>query len=193
MVVLAYTRLHAGGKFDKKAGIRPTPPAALHGVGVAVTNARRCASTWRCGATAGSGASALPRAASGWANSTISAPRQTERHAGARLARSEIFRFAQGAAPRTGNACCSKAVLLPGVKVVLDIEQTGGEVLTKSWAYPDGLAGYLRELAGDQEAVCPIYAAEKYATARTTTSPRAKGPPGRWAGSPTAWPSGIPT
>ena len=33
----------------------------------------------------------------------------------------------------------------------------------KTWSYPLGLAGYLTELAGDAEAVAPLYAAEKYA------------------------------
>ncbi len=59
----------------------------------------------------------------------------------------------------------SKAVLLPGVKVSLDIEQTDGSLTSKTWSYPDGLAGYLAELAGNAEAVAPLYASEKYADA----------------------------
>ena len=58
----------------------------------------------------------------------------------------------------------SKAVLLPGVAVVLEVEQADGSMLTKTWRYPDGLAGYLAELAGGLEAVAPIYAAEQYAS-----------------------------
>jgi topoisomerase-4 subunit B len=38
-------------------------------------------------------------------------------------------------------------------------------VAGKTWSYPDGLAGYLAELAGAAEAVAPLYAAEKYADA----------------------------
>jgi topoisomerase-4 subunit B len=56
-------------------------------------------------------------------------------------------------------------VLLPGVKVCLDIEQSDGTVNSKTWSYPNGLAGYLTELAGNAEAVAQIYAAEKYADA----------------------------
>uniref|UniRef100_UPI00257CD23B DNA topoisomerase IV subunit B n=1 Tax=Thauera sp. TaxID=1905334 RepID=UPI00257CD23B len=57
----------------------------------------------------------------------------------------------------------SKAVLLSGVAVRLDIEQASGPALTKTWSYPEGLAGYLKELAGDVEPVAPIFTAEKYA------------------------------
>jgi topoisomerase-4 subunit B len=57
----------------------------------------------------------------------------------------------------------SKAVLLPGVTVRLDIEQTDGTQTSKTWTYPNGLAGYLTELAGAAEAAAPLYAAEKYA------------------------------
>ena len=57
----------------------------------------------------------------------------------------------------------SKAVLLSGVAVRLDIEQASGPALSKTWSYPEGLAGYLKELAGDVEPVAPIFTAEKYA------------------------------
>jgi topoisomerase-4 subunit B len=59
----------------------------------------------------------------------------------------------------------SKAVLLPGVKVRLDIEQADGSVSSKTWSYPDGLAGYLPNWPAIAEAVAPLYAAEKYADA----------------------------
>ena len=59
----------------------------------------------------------------------------------------------------------SKAVLLPGVKVRLDIEQADGSLTSKTWSYPTGLAGYLEEQAGNAEAVAPLYASEKYADA----------------------------
>ncbi len=57
----------------------------------------------------------------------------------------------------------SKAVLLPGVKVTLEVEQADGKPLEKTWRYPDGLAGYLTEIAGEEAAVAPLFAAENYA------------------------------
>ncbi|MBS3935315.1 MAG: DNA topoisomerase IV subunit B, partial [Sulfuritalea sp.] len=57
----------------------------------------------------------------------------------------------------------SKAVLLPGVKVTLAVEQSDGKLAEKTWRYPEGLAGYLKEIAGEEQAVAPIFAAENYA------------------------------
>jgi len=168
VVVLAYTRLHAGGKFDKKAGNSAYAfSGGLHGVGVAVTNAlslridvevRRDGRIWGIGFAEG-----------GERVGELHDLGPCGKQSGTRVRvwpDPKYFDSPKVPLHELERLLRSKAVLLPGVKVVLDIEQTGGEVLTKSWAYPDGLAGYLRELAGDQEAVCPIYAAEKYATAQ---------------------------
>jgi topoisomerase IV subunit B len=56
----------------------------------------------------------------------------------------------------------SKAVLLPGVKVTLNIE-TAKETKKQTWNYPDGMKGYLTELIGKGEAVAPVFDGEKYA------------------------------
>jgi topoisomerase-4 subunit B len=55
----------------------------------------------------------------------------------------------------------AKAVLLPGVKVSLHIEK-GKERKTQTWSYPQGLKGYLDELAEGAEPVAPIFEGETY-------------------------------
>jgi topoisomerase-4 subunit B len=80
--------------------------------------------------------------------------------------------------------------------VRLDIEQADGPALTKTWSYPDGLAGYLKELAGDVEAVAPIFTAEKYAAKDDPTFAPARARPGRWlvrAGAAESYVNLIPT
>lgn len=167
VVVLAYTRLHAGGKFDKKGGNSAYAfSGGLHGVGVAVTNAlstrvevevRREGKIYSiefskggeeigelrelgtCGKQTGTRVRAWPD------GKYFDSPK---------VPLAEIERLLR-----------SKAVLLPGVQVSLDIEQADGSMLGKSWSYPDGLAGYLREQAGDHEPIAPIYASEKHADA----------------------------
>jgi len=52
-------------------------------------------------------------------------------------------------------------VLLPGVAVTLHIEK-GKEVRSKTWSYPDGLKGYLEELAEENTPVVPIFQGETY-------------------------------
>jgi topoisomerase-4 subunit B len=170
VVVLAFTRLHAGGKFDKSAGNSAYAfSGGLHGVGVAVTNAlstrvavevRREGKIWTIDFSGGGETvGALMEAGS------------CGRQSGTRVRVWPDPKYFD--APRVPPAelerlLRSKAVLLPGVKVSLDIEQADGSVSSKTWSYPTGLAGYLTELAGNAEAVAPLYAAEKYADADHT-------------------------
>ncbi|NMG17286.1 DNA topoisomerase IV subunit B [Aromatoleum bremense] len=165
VVVLAFTRLHAGGKFDKRDGNGAYAfSGGLHGVGVAVTNAlstrvevevRRDGKIHRIEFSEG-----------GEKVSAIAVLGDCGRQSGTRVRvwpdgkYFEAPRVPQGELERLLR---SKAVLLPGVSVRLDIEQAGGAALTKTWSYPEGLAGYLREQAGDIEAVAPLYTGEKYA------------------------------
>ncbi|MDD5249346.1 MAG: DNA topoisomerase IV subunit B [Rhodocyclaceae bacterium] len=167
VVVLAFSRLHAGGKFDKKGGNSAYAfSGGLHGVGVAVTNAlstridvevRREGRAWGIQFSDG-GEKATELVDLG------SCGRQT----GTRVRvwpDPKYFDTPKIALPELERLLRSKAVLLPGVKVYLDIEQPDGKPLTKTWTYPDGLAGYLRDLSGNLEAVAPLFAGEKHADA----------------------------
>ncbi len=166
VVVLAYTRLHAGGKFDKKAGNSAYAfSGGLHGVGVAVTNAlstrvtvevRREGKIW--GIEFAAGGEVI-----GNLNELGSCGRQT----GTRVRvwpDPKYFDSPKVPQAELERLLRSKAVLLPGVKVSLDIEQADGSSASKTWTYPGGLAQYINEMAAT-DPVAPIYAAEKYADA----------------------------
>ncbi len=164
VVVLAFTRLHAGGKFNKREGKSAYAfSGGLHGVGVSVSNAlstrievevRREGRIHRIDFSDG--------------GETIGEVRivgECGRQSGTRVRIWPDARYFDS--PRVPIAelerlLRSKAVLLSGVAVRLDIEQAAGPMLSKTWSYPEGLAGYLKELAGDIEAVAPLFTAEKY-------------------------------
>lgn len=167
VVVLAFTRLHAGGKFDKRSGNSAYAfSGGLHGVGVAVTNAlstrvsvevRREGKIWTVDFSNG-----------GEAISALTEGGSCGRQSGTRVRvwpDPKYFDAPKVPPAELERLLRSKAVLLPGVKVRLDIEQADGTTVTKTWSYPQGLAGYLAEVAGNAEAVAPLYAAEKYADA----------------------------
>ncbi|CAB1370511.1 DNA topoisomerase IV subunit B [Denitratisoma oestradiolicum] len=168
VVVLAYTRLHAGGKFDKRSGNSAYAfSGGLHGVGVSVTNAlslRVAVEVRREGKVWG-----LEFAEGGEKVGSLQELGACGRQTGTRVRvwpDPRYFDSPKVPLNELERLLRSKAVLLPGVKVTLDTEQPDGRFLTKTWSYTQGLAGYLRELAGDQEMACPIYASEKYAGAQ---------------------------
>ncbi|THF64188.1 DNA topoisomerase IV subunit B [Pseudothauera rhizosphaerae] len=167
VVVLAYTRLHAGGKFNKREGNSAYAfSGGLHGVGVAVTNAlstrievevKREGKQYR-----------IDFAEGGERIGALQTVGDCGRQSGTRVRVWPDPKYFDNPRIPLGEVerlLRSKAVLLPGVAVQLDIEQAAGPALTKRWSYPEGLAGYLKELAGDLEPVAPIYTAEGYAGA----------------------------
>ncbi|ENO89517.1 DNA topoisomerase IV subunit B [Thauera linaloolentis] len=165
VVVLAYTRLHAGGKFDKREGNSAYAfSGGLHGVGVSVTNAlstrievevRRDGKIHRIDFSDG-----------GETISEVRIEGDCGRQSGTRVRAWPDAKYFESPRVPMGELerlLRSKAVLLSGVSVRLDVEQPGGTMQSKTWTYPEGLAGYLKELAGDVDAVAPIFTAEKYA------------------------------
>lgn len=165
VIVLAYTRLHAGGKFDKGKGNSAYAfSGGLHGVGVAVTNAlstRVEVEVKRDGKL-----HRMEFADGGERIGDIRVEGECGRQTGTRVRVWPDPRYFDS--PRVPlheleRLLRSKAVLLPGVSVRLDTERTDGPTLTKTWTYPEGLPGYLREVAGELEPVAPIYTAESYA------------------------------
>jgi topoisomerase-4 subunit B len=162
VVEIVYTRLHAGGKFDKGAGGAYSFSGGLHGVGVSVTNAlakRLQVAVWRegqCASLAFSGGDVIEPL-------VIRPAERGERRQGTSVrAWPDAKYFESTELPRAElmHLLRSKAVLMPGVTVTLTTEKTG-ETLT--WLYKGGLRDYLSQgLAADP--LVPLFEGEGYAT-----------------------------
>lgn len=167
VVVLAFTRLHAGGKFDKKAGNSAYAfSGGLHGVGVAVTNALSLSVEVE---VRRDGKIHAVRFSEGGENiSPLVVLGDCGRQTGTRVRvvpDPKYFDSPKVPQAELERLLRSKAVLLPGVKVTLALEQPDGKLAEKTWRYPEGLAGYLKEISGDETSVAPLFAAENYAGA----------------------------
>ena len=177
VVELVYTRLHAGGKFDKAAGGAYAFSGGLHGVGVSVTNALATkleVVVWRDGGTHrmvfrdGEVAEPIAPFDSG-----------IKKKSGTRVRVWPDAKYFDSPVIPLGeltHLLRSKAVLLPGVKVSLKNEKTGEE---KTWQYADGLRGYLAEALNGAELMIPFFEGEQYADADHETF--AEGEGAQWA------------
>jgi topoisomerase-4 subunit B len=165
VVEIVFTRLHAGGKFDKGQGGAYSFSGGLHGVGVSVTNAlakQLEVTVWREGQAASltfSGGDvtvplATRKAAAG------------ERRNGTRVRVWPDPRYFESAELPRGelvHLLRSKAVLMPGVTVSLTVEKAGGkEPELFTWTYAGGLRDYLQQtLTADP--IVPLFEGERYA------------------------------
>jgi len=161
VIEIVFTRLHAGGKFDKGGGGAYSFSGGLHGVGVSVTNAlakRLQVTVYREGQVATMAFSggdvvegqALRKATASdrRQGTTVRVWPDAKYFDSAELPRSELLHLLR-----------SKAVLMPGVTVTLTHEKTG-EVQT--WLYHGGLRDYLMQsLAADP--LIPLFEGEHYA------------------------------
>ena len=180
VVEIVFTRLHAGGKFDKAAGGAYTFSGGLHGVGVSVTNAlssRLDVTVWRDGKVAQVGF------AHGDVKQALSVrPAQKgEKRSGTRVTALPDPKYFDSPNLPLGELqrlLRSKAVLLPGVEVVLVNEKNGER---QSWKYDDGLRGYLLEGMAGSELLIPLFEGERYAdSARTNEDSFAEGEGAAW-------------
>jgi topoisomerase-4 subunit B len=163
VVEIVFTRLHAGGKFDKGGGGAYSFSGGLHGVGVSVTNAlakRLAVTVYREGqvatmAFAGGDVvekQALRRAtaADRKQGTTVRVWPDPKYFDSAELPRQELMHLLR-----------SKAVLMPGVTVTLAQEKTGD---VQTWLYQGGLRDYLMQsLPADP--LIPLFEGEHYAEA----------------------------
>jgi len=161
VVEIVFTRLHAGGKFDKGSGGAYSFSGGLHGVGVSVTNAlatRLAVTVFREGKVA------TIAFAGGDVIESVAARKATsaDRKQGTTVRvwpDAKYFETADLPKPELVHLLRSKAVLMPGVTVTLTHEKTS-EVQT--WRYQGGLRDYLQQtLVAD--AVIPLFEGAHYA------------------------------
>ena len=164
VVEIVFTRLHAGGKFDKKAGGAYAFSGGLHGVGVSVTNA--LSTKLEVAVTRDGQVNELIFADGGNVQTPLhvidTAPK---RKSGTRVRvwpDAKYFDSATIPQQELIHLLRSKAVLMPGVQVSLTIEKTGD---TRKWVYEDGLAGYLKEELNDVDLLIPLFNGQEYAGA----------------------------
>src|SRR4030095_15355724 len=142
VIEIVYTRLHAGGKFDKGAGGAYSFSGGLHGVGVSVTNAlakRLQVTVYREGQVA------TVAFAGGDVVDALSVRKATsaDRKQGTSVrVWPDAHYFESPELPRQEllHLLRSKAVLMPGVTVTLRQEKSGD---TQTWLYQGGLRDYL--------------------------------------------------
>ncbi|KXW58931.1 DNA topoisomerase IV subunit B [Ferrovum myxofaciens] len=162
-VQLVFTRLHAGGKFDKKSGQGAYAfSGGLHGVGVSVTNAlsRRLEVTVKR-----EGKIHFMAFGDGF----VTDPLTVQGTCGMRNTGTRVRVWPE---PRyfdeplinlteLERGLRSKAVLLPGVSVRLKREGNG-RLLEQTWHYPGGLEQYLSERMGEDPLLIPVFTSERF-------------------------------
>ncbi len=169
-VEIVFTRLHAGGKFDKGSGGAYAFSGGLHGVGVSVTNAlssKLDITVWRKDYK-GNGVHTIAFSGGDLTSKLKSrAAGKEDKKSGTRVTvwpdpkyfDSPIIPIAE-----LQRLLRSKAVLLPGVKVSFAQEKSGD---TQTWLYEQGLRGYLTEAlsqSGSGETLIPLFEGEQYAS-----------------------------
>jgi topoisomerase-4 subunit B len=145
-VELILTRLHAGGKFSDKnykfAG-------GLHGVGVSVVNAlSKNLETW----VKRGGKEYNISFKDGKARSKLEVVDEVgKNNTGTRVRfwpDPQFFETAAFSIPKLKHVLRAKAVLCPGLRMTIKVEQTGEK---EEWLYTGGLTEYLREALGEGE------------------------------------------
>ncbi len=170
-VEIVFTRLHAGGKFDKGSGGAYAFSGGLHGVGVSVTNALAAKleiTVWRKD-DKGNGVHSIEFADGDLVQKLKSrAANKDDKKSGTRVTvwpNPKYFDSPQIPVAELQRLLRSKAVLLPGVRVTFTQAKSGD---TQSWLYEQGLRGYLNEALAQTSGgatLIPLFEGEQYANA----------------------------
>ena len=143
MVEIVFTRLHAGGKFDKRAGGAYSFAGGLHGVGVSVTNAlssRLDVTVWRDGKlhTIGfaDGEVSQPfKSATGERPGQVAAARGCGRGRTRSTSIRRMFRWTNSSACCAARPCCCREPM--------SHSRSRRRGATQRWRYEGGLREYL--------------------------------------------------
>jgi topoisomerase-4 subunit B len=174
------TTLHAGGKFEGKSY---SFSGGLHGVGVSVTNAlstrleatvKRGGAQWSIAFENGYLASELVR----------DDVKVGQKNTGTKVrVWPDPKYFDTPKINRKGleHLLRSKAVLLPGTHVHLEVEGADGNIEKIEWCYEDGLKDHLSDLIGDKETACPIYVDRRFYEPETNGGEFTEGEGAEWA------------
>jgi topoisomerase-4 subunit B len=161
VIELVFTRLHAGGKFDKGKGGAYSFSGGLHGVGVSVTNAlakRLEVTSHREGQVATitfSGGDVVE-------DLKVRKAAEGDRRQGTTVRvwpDGKYFESSQLPMAELAHLLRSKAVLMPGVAVYLVNEKTRD---SQSWQYKGGLRDYLMQTL-PADPVIPLFEGEGFA------------------------------
>jgi topoisomerase-4 subunit B len=140
-VELILTKLHSGGKFDHESY---NFSGGLHGVGVSVVNAL---STWLEVEIKRDGKLHHQRFEKGERKTELKPLNAVgRRNTGTRvffMPDPVFFDSSKVGITKLRHLLRAKAVLCPGLKVSLSIEEKKGKTETESWLYENGLHGYL--------------------------------------------------
>lgn len=169
VIEIVFTRLHAGGKFNKNIDGAYAFSGGLHGVGVSVTNAlskRLDVMVKRDGHQATisfiDSVPAVPL-------SITSLSRQDKTHGTQIDIWPDPYYFDSPLLPfgELQRNLRSKAVLLPGITVTLANEKTNEQ---QQWRYDDGLSGYLQSELNHCETIVPIFEGKQYVDAKQASN-----------------------
>lgn len=169
VVELVFTRLHAGGKFDKGGNGAYSFAGGLHGVGVSVTNAlakRLEVTVYREGKVAHMAFAGGDVIEPLTVRDAGSLPGFKDRKSGTTVRVWPDARYFDGMAYPLGDLVHllrSKAVLMPGVTVTLIQEKSKQQ---QSWQYKGGLKDYLLQTL-PADPIIPVFEGEQYANGQS--------------------------
>ncbi|ASY30354.1 DNA topoisomerase IV subunit B [Taylorella equigenitalis] len=161
VVEIVFTRLHAGGKFNKKDGGAYAFSGGLHGVGVSVTNA--LSTRLEVTVTRDMGVHQLVFENGGDVATPLEkidiAPKRKSGTVVRVWPDSKYFDSSVIPINELIHLLRSKAVLLPGIEVSLKVEKTGEKY---KWQYESGLISYLSEELDGSELLIPLFSGQDY-------------------------------